>query len=197
MAEDTYRTLRAPVEGLYKEKGSKFIARAYAVRSEEEVKEILQALRKEYFDARHHCYAYLLGADKATYRANDDGEPNHSAGDPILGQIRAAGLSNVLVVVIRYFGGVKLGVGGLIHAYKTATAEALALAQIEERHETALLTVQFSYEQMNDIMRVVKDFDLPVLQQDFQLDCRLTVEVRTSLVPQVQALFEKHGLVQQ
>jgi uncharacterized YigZ family protein len=191
--EDTYRTIAAPVEGLYKEKGSKFIAKAYPVRTEEEIKDILQALRKEYFDARHHCYAYLLGANKATYRANDDGEPNHSAGDPILGQIRSAGLSNVLVVVIRYFGGVKLGVGGLIHAYKTATAEALEQAQAVERHETTLLTVAFGYEQMNEIMKVVKDFDLPVRQQDFNVDCRLTVEVRTGLAAQTAALFQKSG----
>ncbi|GGK65461.1 YigZ family protein [Rufibacter glacialis] len=193
MREDTYRTIAGPTEGLYKEKGSKFIAKAYPVRSEEEVKEILQALRKEYFDARHHCYAYLLGADKATYRANDDGEPNHSAGDPILGQIRSAELSNVLVVVIRYFGGTKLGVGGLIYAYKTATAEALALAEVEERHETTFITVQFGYEQMNEVMKVVKDFDLPVRQQDFNVDCRLTVEVRTGLAPQIEALFQKNG----
>ncbi|GAB2548607.1 IMPACT family protein [Rufibacter soli] len=193
--EDTYRTIEAPVEGLYKEKGSKFIAKTYPVRSEEEVKEILQALRKEYFDARHHCYAYLLGADKTTFRANDDGEPNHSAGDPILGQIRSAGLSNVLVVVIRYFGGVKLGVGGLIHAYKTATAEALTQAQVIERHETQLITVQFAYEQMNDIMKLVKDLDVPVRAQDFNLDCRLTVEVRTSLAAQLEAQFASFGLV--
>ncbi|RNI29594.1 YigZ family protein [Rufibacter immobilis] len=193
MREDTYRTIAAPVEGLYKEKGSKFISKAYPVRSEEEIKEILQALRKEYFDARHHCYAYLLGADRATYRANDDGEPNHSAGDPILGQIRSLGLSNVLVVVIRYFGGVKLGVGGLIHAYKTATTEALEQAQVEERHETTLLTVHFGYEQMNEVMKVVKDLDLPVRQQDFNLACRLTVEVRTSLAPQAEVMFQKAG----
>ncbi|RNI31691.1 IMPACT family protein [Rufibacter latericius] len=191
--EDTYRTIAAPVEGLYKEKGSKFISKAYPVRTEEEIKEILQALRKEYFDARHHCYAYLLGANRATYRANDDGEPNHSAGDPILGQIKSLGLSNVLVVVIRYFGGVKLGVGGLIHAYKTATAEALEQAQVVEEHETALITVQFGYEQMNEIMKVVKDLDLLVREQDFQLDCRLTVEVRTSLVSQVEQLLQKAG----
>ncbi|WP_207435603.1 IMPACT family protein [Sabulibacter ruber] len=193
--EDTYRTIAAPVEGLYKEKGSKFIAKAYPVRSEEEIKEILVGLRKEYYDARHHCYAYLLGAARAIYRANDDGEPNHSAGDPILGQIKSMGLSNVLVVVIRYFGGIKLGVGGLIHAYKTATADALDQAQIIERHETTLLTVQFSYEQMNDIMKVVKDLDLPVRQQDFGLDCRLTVEVRTSLAPQAAALLQKNGTI--
>ncbi|AMM50246.1 Xaa-Pro dipeptidase [Rufibacter sp. DG15C] len=193
--EDRYRTIAAPAEGLYKEKGSKFIAKAYAVYSEEEVKDVLQALRKEYFDARHHCYAYLLGADRATYRANDDGEPNHSAGDPILGQIRSAGLSNVLVVVIRYFGGTKLGVSGLIHAYKTATAEALSQAEVMERHETGLLTVQFGYEQMNEVMKLVKDHDLPVRQQDFNLDCRLTVEARKGLIPQLIEQFEKLDLL--
>lgn len=191
--EDTYRTIVAPAEGLYKEKGSKFIAKAYPVRTEEEIKEILQGLRKEYFDARHHCYAYLLGASRAVFRANDDGEPNHSAGDPILGQIKSAGLSNVLVVVIRYFGGIKLGVSGLIHAYKTATAEALAQAEVIERHETALLEVQFGYELMNDVMKLVKDQNLPVRHQDFQLDCRLTLEVRTSQVEQLTAQLEKLG----
>ncbi|GAA4314680.1 YigZ family protein [Nibribacter koreensis] len=189
--EDKYRTIAAPTEGLYKEKGSKFIAKAYAVYSEDEVKEVLQALRKEYFDARHHCYAYLLGADRAIYRANDDGEPNHSAGDPILGQIKSAGLSNVLVVVIRYFGGTKLGVSGLIHAYKTATAEALSQADLIERHETSFLTIQFGYEQMNEVMKLVKDHELPVRQQDFNLDCRLTLEARKGLVPQLQEQFEK------
>lgn len=193
--EDTYRTIVSPVEGLYKEKGSKFIAKAFSVSSEEEVKEILLSLRKEYFDARHHCYAYLLGANQATYRANDDGEPNHSAGDPILGQIRSAGLSNVLVVVIRYFGGTKLGVGGLIHAYKAATADAFSQAQIEERHETALLTIGFQYEKMNDVMRLVKDLDLAIKAQDFQLECSLTLEVRTSLAEQVTEQFEKLGTV--
>src|SRR5690606_7725476 len=123
--DDGYRTIAQPAEGLYKEKGSKFIALAYPVYTEEEIKDRLAELRKKYYDARHHCYAYMLGADKSRYRANDDGEPNHSAGDPILGQIRSADLSNVLVVVVRYFGGTKLGVSGLITAYKTATADAL------------------------------------------------------------------------
>lgn len=183
--EDTYRTLEAPSEGLYKEKGSKFIALAYPVYSEEEVKGILTELRKQYYDARHHCYAYSLGADKSRYRANDDGEPNHSAGDPILGQIRSADLSNVLVVVIRYFGGTKLGVSGLIHAYKTATAEALSLASIIEKHETALLQVHFSYPQMNDVMSLVKEYDLGVKEQQFELDCRMTLEVRKKLEEEV------------
>ncbi len=189
--EDTYRTIAAPSEGLYKEKGSKFIALAYPVYSEEDVKEHLNELRKKYFDARHHCYAYSLGADKSRYRANDDGEPNHSAGDPILGQIRSADLSNVLVVVVRYFGGTKLGVSGLIHAYKTATAEAIANATIVEKHETNLLQVHFQYPQMNDVMGLVKEYELDVRDQKFELDCELTLEIRKKLQPEVTQKFGK------
>lgn len=188
--EDTYRTIDAPSEGVYKEKGSKFIALAFPVYSEDEVKEVLTDLRKQYYDARHHCYAYSLGADKSRYRANDDGEPNHSAGDPILGQIRSFDLSNVLVVVVRYFGGTKLGVSGLIHAYKTATAEALSLATIVERHETALLQVHFTYPQMNDVMSLVKEYDLTIKAQQFELDCNMTLEIRKKLVEEVKGKME-------
>ncbi|WP_242927692.1 IMPACT family protein [Pontibacter vulgaris] len=188
--EDTYRTIAAPSEGLYKEKGSKFIALAYPVYSEEDVKEHLTELRKKYFDARHHCYAYSLGADKSRYRANDDGEPNHSAGDPILGQIRSADLSNVLVVVVRYFGGTKLGVSGLIHAYKTATAEAIANATIIEKHETALLQVHFTYPQMNDVMGLVKEYELAVRDQQFELECQMTLEVRKKLQAELTTRLE-------
>jgi uncharacterized YigZ family protein len=179
--EDTYSTLQAPSEGLYKEKGSKFIALAYPVYTEEEIKDILAELRKKYYDARHYCYAYILGADKSRYRANDDGEPNHSAGDPILGQIRSAGLSNILVVVIRYFGGTKLGVSGLINAYKVATADALQHATIIEKYETTLLQAQYDYLQMNEVMSLVKEYDLEVREQQFELDCRLTLEIRKKL----------------
>ncbi|TPE44616.1 IMPACT family protein [Pontibacter mangrovi] len=188
--EDTYRTIEAPAEGLYKEKGSKFIALAYPVYSEEEVKEVLAELRKKYYDARHHCYAYILGADQSRYRANDDGEPNHSAGDPILGQIRSAGLSNVLVVVVRYFGGTKLGVSGLINAYKVSTAEALAAAVVVEKHETALLQAHYAYPQMNDVMSLVKEHDLSVRDQQFELDCRLTLEVRRSMQEEITAKLQ-------
>lgn len=185
MASDTYRTLAAPAEGIYKEKGSKFIALAYPVSSEEEIKEIYAQLKKEYFDARHHCYAFMLGPAGNRFRANDDGEPNHSAGDPILGQIRSAGLTNVLVVVIRYFGGIKLGVSGLIQAYRAAAADALAAAQIVEKVDTATLTVRFDYGQMNAVMSVVKDFKLEVKEQDFSLSCRLVLAVRRNLADQV------------
>ncbi|GAA4444236.1 YigZ family protein [Pontibacter saemangeumensis] len=183
--EDTYRTIEAPAEGLYKEKGSKFIALAYPVHTEEEVKEVIAELKKQYYDARHHCYAYSLGADKARFRANDDGEPNHSAGDPILGQIRSADLSNLLIVVVRYFGGTKLGVSGLINAYKTAAADALANATVVEKHETALLQARYAYPQMNDVMALVKAYDLPIRNQRFELDCRLTLEVRKKLQGEV------------
>jgi uncharacterized YigZ family protein len=188
--EDTYRTITEPTESIYKEKGSKFLAFAYPVYSEEEIKEQLAELRKKYFDARHHCYAYTLGADKSRYRANDDGEPNHSAGDPILGQIRSADLSNILVVVIRYFGGTKLGVSGLINAYKTATADAIADATIIEKHETSLLQIHFEYPQMNDVMSLVKEFNLEVRNQQFELDCNLTIELRKSLQPEIIAKLE-------
>ncbi|MEJ8756092.1 YigZ family protein [Pontibacter sp. H259] len=188
--QDTYRTIAAPTESIYKEKGSKFLAFAYPVYSEEEIKENLAELRKKYFDARHHCYAYTLGADKTRYRANDDGEPNHSAGDPILGQIRSADLSNVLVVVVRYFGGTKLGVSGLINAYKTSTADALAEATIIEKHETLLLNIYFKYPQMNDVMSLVKEYNLDVRNQQFELSCKLTIEVRKQLQQEVTSKLE-------
>ncbi|MER2996301.1 IMPACT family protein [Pontibacter populi] len=188
--QDTYRTIAAPTESIYKEKGSKFLAFAYPVYSEEDVKECLAELRKKYFDARHHCYAYSLGAGKSRYRANDDGEPNHSAGDPILGQIRSADLSNILVVVVRYFGGTKLGVSGLINAYKTATADALAEATIIEKHETTLLQIHFEYPQMNDVMSLVKDYNLDVRNQQFELSCVLTIEVRKQLQEEITAKLE-------
>ena len=188
--QDTYKTIAEPTEGLYKEKGSKFIALAYPVYTEDEVKDILAEVNKKYYDARHHCYAYTLGADKSRYRANDDGEPNHSAGDPILGQIRSADLSNVLVIVVRYFGGTKLGVSGLITAYKTATADALEQATIVEKHETVLLQAHYAYPQMNDVMSLVKEYDLPVRDQQFELDCKLTLEIRKALQEEVTIKLE-------
>jgi uncharacterized YigZ family protein len=187
-ASDTYRTIAAPSQGIYKEKGSKFIGLAFPVSSEEEIKAIYAQLKKEYFDARHHCYAFMLGAAATRYRANDDGEPNHSAGDPILGQIRSAGLTNILVVVIRYFGGSKLGISGLIQAYREAAAAALAAAVPVEQVETATLAIAFDYGQMNTVMSVVKDYKLEVKEQDFALSCRLVVAVRKNLV---DAVLEK------
>ena len=161
----SYRTISEPVAGGYREKGSKFIAFAYPVVSESEIRHHLDMLRKEYFDARHHCYAWMLGAGKEQFRAYDDGEPNHSAGDPILGQIRSHNLTNVLVVVVRYFGGVKLGVGGLVNAYRTAAADALKNATIIEKEVTTTFTIDYDYTASAEVMRLVKEFDLKVVDQ--------------------------------
>ncbi len=180
---DTYLTISAPSEGTYKEKGSKFTAYAYAVQSEEEVKEHVGRIKKEFYDARHHCYAYRIGKDGARFRANDDGEPSGTAGKPILGQLLSANLTNVLVVVVRYFGGTLLGTSGLITAYKSATADAIANAQVVERTWNVELVVDFAYEQMNAVMKVVKDEQLQVLSQDFgDTACRITLSVRESKI---------------
>jgi len=176
--EDTYLTLSKTSEGLYKEKGSKFLAFAYPVSDEEGVKEILDQIRKQYYDARHHCYAYILGKNQEQYRANDDGEPNHSAGDPILGQIRSNELTNTLIVVIRYFGGTKLGVGGLITAYKTAAAEAIENNEIIEAIVKKKVKLEFDYLAMNDVMRLIKDFDLEIIDQSFDNTCQMNVLIR-------------------
>jgi uncharacterized YigZ family protein len=178
---DSYKSIASRADGLFKDNGSRFIAQAYPVESEEEVREIVAALRKEYHDARHHCYAYRLGYLGDRFRANDDGEPSGSAGRPILGQIDAAGLSDVLVVVIRYFGGIKLGIPGLIRAYKTSTADALSQARVVEKVAGKTFRLRFGYLAMNPVMKVLKDMDLAAKDQDFGLDCALTVRVRLSL----------------
>ncbi|OHX66447.1 IMPACT family protein [Flammeovirga pacifica] len=188
--EDAYLTLKGTSEGLYKDKGSKFIALAHHVTTEEKAKEIAKAYRKEYYDARHWCYAYILGADKAKYRANDDGEPSGSAGLPILGQIRSMNLTDTLVVVVRYFGGTKLGVPGLINAYKSSTAEALQLADIEEKFVQRAIKITFAYPQMNDVMKVAKQFELDFGQQFFDELCHIEFLVRESLYPRVKELLE-------
>ena len=160
MFDDTYRTITAPAEGLYKEKGSKFLAFAHPVATVEEVKVVLDELRKTYFDARHHCYAYILGPRKDAYRVNDDGEPSGTGGRPIHGQLLSADLTNTLVVVVRYFGGVLLGASGLANAYKTAARDAIAHATIVERTIDIRYRLAFEYALMNDVMRVLKDFGL-------------------------------------
>ena len=177
ISTDRYRSIEAPSTGVYKDNGSKFLAFAFPVESEEQVRSHLAALRKEYFDARHHCYAYRIGLDGATWRANDDGEPSSTAGRPILGQLLSAELSDILVVVVRYFGGVKLGVPGLIKAYKTATAEAIAAARIVEKTACATCRIGFDYTRMNDVMRIVKEWNLRILSQQFENDCEITVRV--------------------
>lgn len=190
-SSDTYTSITTATEGQYKEKGSKFIALAYPVSTLEQVKAQLAQLRKTYYDARHHCYAYILGQDGAQWRANDDGEPNHSAGDPILGQIRSRQISDVLVVVVRYFGGTKLGVSGLINAYRTAAATALDEATFKEIMVTEQVTIRFQYPAMNAVMKIVKDFDLEIIEQIFALDCKLQLSVRQSILEQIKSSLQQ------
>ena len=193
--KDTYKSIAEVSEGLFRDNGSRFIARAYPVEIESEVKEIVSALRKEYFDARHHCYAYRIGLEGAIWRASDDGEPSGSAGRPILGQIDSAGLSDVLVVVIRYFGGIKLGIPGLIRAYKTSTADALAAARVVEKVAGRWYTLHFPYDSLPAAMRVVKDLGLPQRGQSFLEDCSLEVRVRRSLEADFLERIEKIGIL--
>ena len=187
---DRYDSIAAPSTGLYKDNGSKFLAFAFPVETEEQVKEHLATLRKEYFDARHHCYAYRIGHQGQLWRANDDGEPSSTAGRPILGQILSAGLSDVLVVVVRYFGGIKLGVPGLIKAYKTATADALFAATTVTKTAAETYEIAFSYEDQGRAMKTVKDMALPVVSQSFDSICKMTVRVRLTLIPAFEKAFE-------
>lgn len=180
LIKDTYASIAGRSDGLFKDNGSRFIAQAYPVESEEEVKEIVGSLKKEYHDARHHCFAYRLGLDGSRWRANDDGEPSGSAGRPILGQIDAAGLSDILVVVIRYFGGIKLGIPGLIRAYKASTADALAQATVVEKVAGKDYRLSFPYLTMNAVMKVVKDMSLPQKDQYFAERCNMLLRVRLS-----------------
>ena len=189
--EDTYYSISQPCEGLYKDKGSKFIAYAFPVSSDDEVKTHLAALRKEHHSARHHCYAYRLGADKLIYRANDDGEPSSTAGKPILGQIQSKDLTDILIVVVRYFGGTLLGVSGLINAYKLAAADALNNALIVEKIVKEKYEIKFDYLQMNDVMKIIKDENLEIQSQNFELTCSLIFAVRKNNADKVQHLFTK------
>lgn len=179
---DTYKSIQAPSEGLFKDNGSRFIAGAYPVETEAEVKTILEGLRKQYHDARHHCYAYRLGHRGDVFRANDDGEPSGSAGRPILGQIDSRALSDILVVVTRYFGGIKLGIPGLIRAYKTSTADALDSAVVVTKTACRHFLLKFDYLDMNGVMKVLKDMDLPQRAQLFAQDCSLETSVPLSAV---------------
>lgn len=172
-----YYTLKGPAEGFYKEKASKFLAFAYPVSTEIEIKERIDLLKKKYFDAHHHCYAWMLGADKNHFRAFDDGEPNHSAGDPILGQIRSKGITDVLIVVARYFGGTKLGVSGLISAYKAAAEDVLSQAIIVEKNLTEAIGLVFDYSLTSEVMRLIKEFDLKILDQDFKDGCLMKISI--------------------
>lgn len=186
---DTYYTIQSPAEGFFRDRGSKFLAYAYPVWSESNVQACLEALRKLHPKARHHCYAYRLGKDGAAYRANDDGEPSGTAGRPILGQIDSAGLTNVLVVVIRYFGGTLLGASGLIQAYKIATQDAFQNAEKVEKIVSAAFDLSFNYANMSDVMNLVKKLDLTVLEQHFNDLPRLVVSVRQAEQARVEIAF--------
>ena len=189
--EDTYKTIKAPVEGLFKDRGSKFFAFAYPIEHENEVKALVDKLRKEHFKAVHHCYAYRLGLDKSNFRVNDDGEPSGTAGKPILNTLLSQEITNILVVVVRYFGGTLLGVPGLINAYKSATAEALAVANILEKTVNDVYSIGFEFVQMNDVMKVVKEFNLKIRNQTYDNQCLMELEFRKTLTNQVIGKLEK------
>ena len=189
---DVYNTIAGQTaEGFYSEKRSKFYAFAFHVESEEEVKTIVQAYGKRFYDARHVCWAYVLGADGSVSRANDDGEPSSTAGKPILGQIVKNGLTDILVIVVRYFGGVKLGTSGLIVAYRTAAADAIEHATVETRYVEETVVFDFSYVMMNDVMRVVKEMKPRIVSQDFDNSCRITLSIRRSEAEALRTRLEK------
>ncbi|EAZ79103.1 IMPACT family protein [Algoriphagus machipongonensis] len=179
--DDTYLTIQKTSDGLYKDRSSKFFYFAFPVKEEEEIKEKLGELRKTYYDARHHCFAYVLGKEGTVFRAVDDGEPNHSAGDPILGQIRSNNLTNILIVVVRYFGGTKLGMGGLIQAYKTSAALAIEENEIVEEKVMESVQILFEYPAMNEVMKLVKSHDLTILNQEMALNCQMTLAYRKGI----------------
>lgn len=189
----SYLTIQSSATGIYKEKGSKFLSFAYPVYTEADIKLKIEEVKKAYFDAKHHCFAWMLGADRNHFRAFDDGEPNHAAGDPILGQIKSKGLTNILIVVVRYFGGTKLGVSGLIAAYKAAAEDALCNAIIIEKEMTEVWQLRYNYSHTPEIMRLVKGFNLTVVNQKFDTSCELNVEVRTR---DVKGLTERIKLLQ-
>ncbi|MFO8000363.1 MAG: YigZ family protein [Marinilabilia sp.] len=191
MQPDYYQTIKYPAEGLFKEKGSKFLAFAFPVDNEDLIGRHLESVRKKYHDARHHCFAWQMGTEGMDFRMNDDGEPSGTAGKPILGQIHSYGLTNVLVIVVRYFGGVKLGTGGLIRAYKAASVDALDRAEIIECTIKKSFTVRFAYDMMNPVMRVVDEEGLFVEQQMFDADCQLTLAVRESRYEELVGRFRQ------
>lgn len=189
---DEYKTITEVIgEGFYSEKRSKFLAFAHHVETIDEIKDILASYRKKYYDARHVCYAYVLGADKDDFRANDDGEPSSTAGKPILGQINSYDLTNVLVIVVRYYGGVNLGTGGLIVAYRTAAADALDHATIETRLVEEVITYSFPYPMMNAVMRVIKEMQPRIVSQTFDNTCSISMSIRQEMAPVLRDRLEK------
>ena len=192
MVIDEYKTITDKVsEGYYTEKRSKFLAFAHHVTSVDEVKDFVASYRKKYYDARHGCYAYMLGAERTEFRANDDGEPSSTAGKPILGQINSNELTDILVVVVRYYGGVNLGTGGLIVAYRTAAAEAIVAAEVEMRQVEERITYDFTYPMMNDVMRIVKEMNPTIVSQTFDNTCSITLSIRKSEAEQLRSRLRK------
>jgi uncharacterized YigZ family protein len=188
---DEYRTISGTSEGYYTEKRSKFLAFAHHVDDVTEVKDIVAGYRKKYYDARHVCYAYMLGAERLEFRANDDGEPSSTAGKPILGQINSNELTNILIVVVRYYGGVNLGTSGLIVAYREAASDAIAHATIETRQVEEIVRYSFAYPQMNDVMRIVKDMNPRIVSQTYDNTCEIVLSIRKSEAEQLKAKLSK------
>lgn len=188
---DTYKTITALAEGIYTEKRSKFIAMALPVRTLDEIKEYLERYQKQYYDARHVCYAYMLGHERKDFRANDNGEPSGTAGKPILGQINSNELTDILVVVVRYFGGIKLGTSGLIQAYKAAAAEAIGAAEVIEKTVDDEVEVAFEYPFMNDVMRIVKEEEPQIVSQSYDMDCIMRLRIRRSMMPRLHQRLSK------
>lgn len=188
--DDAYMTISSPCEGLYKEKGSKFLAFAFPVSTKEQVKPIVDDLRKKHHDARHVCFAYIINPQSPETRANDDGEPSGTAGRPMLGALQSKGVVNVLIVVVRYFGGTKLGTSGLINAYKTASLDALENGEIIERNLEATLSIHFSYFVMNDVMKVMKEENPTVLSQTFDNECAMQLQVRLNDFEKLKSRLE-------
>lgn len=187
--DDTYKMLATPGKGLYKEKGSKFIAETFIVMNEDEAKTAIASVKKKYFDARHHCYAYMIGPDKKVFRSSDDGEPSGTAGKPILNQILSKDVTYVCIVVTRYFGGIKLGTSGLINAYKTAARDALDNAQIVEKTINEIYSLEFAYPLMNEVMRIMKEENLEQLNPRYELDCYLEFSTRKNAASRIVEKF--------
>jgi uncharacterized YigZ family protein len=188
---DEYRTIKTEGEGYYTEKRSKFLAFAHHVSSVEEIKDLLAGYRKKYYDARHVCYAYMLGPERLEFRANDDGEPSSTAGKPILGQINSQELTDILIVVVRYYGGVNLGTSGLIVAYREAAADAIAHSEIETRQVEEIITYNFPYPMMNDVMRIVKDMQPRIVSQTYDNTCEIRLSIRKSEAEQLRNRLQK------
>lgn len=191
MGIDEFKTITNVGEGTYSENRSKFLAFSHHVESEDDIRELLAFYRKKYFDARHVCYAYMLGAERKIFRSNDDGEPSSTAGKPILGQINSSGLTDILIVVVRYYGGVNLGTGGLIVAYKTAAAAAIENSVVETRQVEEIITYNFPYVMMNNVMRVVKDMKPRILSQTYDTTCEIKLSIRLSEAEILKARLAK------